>query len=87
MTSTLGEGRLRVRVADRGPGIAARHEKRIFGAFGRIETAVNEGSSGTGLGLSIARDLARRGEGELSLVAAPEGALFELDLPAPVAPH
>lgn len=83
MTSTLADGRLRVRVADRGPGIAARHEERIFGAFERIASAVNEGSSGTGLGLSIARDLARRGEGELCLIPAPEGAVFELDLPAP----
>ncbi len=82
MTSTLAGGRLRVRVADRGPGIPARHGERIFGAFERIESAVNEGEIGTGLGLSIARDLARRGDGELSLVAAPMGAVFELDLPA-----
>jgi len=81
MTSSLGEGRLRVRVADRGPGIAARHGKRIFQPFERVETSVNEGSSGTGLGLSIARDLARRADGELSYVAAPVGAVFELDLP------
>ncbi len=74
---------LRVTVADRGPGIPARHRRRVFEAFERVHHGVNEGASGTGLGLSIARDLARRMGGELTLTSSAGGSVFELKLPAP----
>ncbi len=70
-------------VEDRGPGIPAGAEERIFGAFERLSERVDEGSSGTGLGLAIARDLARRMGGELRCARRDGGgARFVLELPA-----
>ncbi|MEM1059593.1 MAG: HAMP domain-containing sensor histidine kinase [Verrucomicrobiota bacterium] len=78
-------GRLAVRVADRGPGVAPAAARRIFRPFERLHEHVSEGVSGTGLGLTIARELAARMGGELTLL--PErsgtGACFELRVPAP----
>jgi len=88
ITSALGNDRLTVRVADRGPGIPHKHAERIFEAFERIHRGLSEGSSGTGLGLAIARDLAHKIGGELMFVPAADetkGAVFVLDLPAPSA--
>lgn len=79
--TAMEKGRLRLRISDRGPGIPPPQRERIFEAFERVHRGVSEGASGTGLGLSIARDLARRMQGELSLVPAERGACFELDLP------
>lgn len=81
--SGMENGRLRVRVSDRGPGIPARQRQRVFEAFERVHRGVSEGASGTGLGLAIARDLARRMRGDLVLVPTPAGATFEIDIPAP----
>jgi signal transduction histidine kinase len=85
LESAMENGRFRLRVRDRGPGIPPRQKERVFEAFERVHLGVREGSSGTGLGLSIARDLARRMDGELLLQASEFGAVFQLDLPAP--PH
>ena len=56
---TLEDGHaLRVRVADRGPGIAPEEMDRVFEPFYRARAALSRGMEGTGLGLSIARDIA-----------------------------
>lgn len=81
----MERGRLRLRVSDRGPGVPARFREKIFEPFERVHGGVSEGASGTGLGLAIARDLARRMGGDLVLRSSENGAVFELDLPAP--PH
>src|SRR5690606_38541242 len=70
-----------VRVTDRGPGIAAAHEGKVFTPFYRVSDRVTDGVTGTGIGLAIARDLARAGGGDLVLVPAGTGACFELILP------
>lgn len=75
--------RLRVRVSDRGPGIPVHLQSRIFQPFERVGQNLDEGSSGTGLGLSIARDLARRMGGDLLLLPATQGAVFECEMAAP----
>ncbi|MBK8261093.1 MAG: HAMP domain-containing histidine kinase [Nannocystis sp.] len=77
----------RLRVRDRGPGVAARHRRRIFDPFFRARSDLHEGVSGTGIGLTIARQLARASGGELELLASDRGACFQLTLPtAPTAP-
>jgi len=67
-----------VRVADNGPGVPERSRDRLFQAF--------SGSSrpeGAGLGLAIARELAAAHGGDLTLAeSGPQGAVFELRLPA-----
>ena len=71
-------GRALLTVADRGPGIAADDQRRIFERYERLG---NE-EPGTGLGLSIAQNLARRMGGDILLDSAPgEGSRFTVALP------
>lgn len=65
---TLEDGHaLRVKVADRGPGIAPEEMEKVFQPFYRAGAALARGVEGTGLGLSIARDIALGHGGELKL--------------------
>jgi signal transduction histidine kinase len=65
---TLEDGHaLRVKVADRGPGIAPEEMDQVFQPFYRARAALARGVEGTGLGLSIARDIALGHGGELHL--------------------
>lgn len=67
-------------VTDRGKGIAAADQERVFEKFERVDPAEPDG---TGLGLYIARGLARSMGGDIDLVSAPGlGARFTLRLPA-----
>jgi signal transduction histidine kinase len=74
-------GRLRVVVADNGPGISERQARHLFRFF--VRGASHRSPAGLGLGLSLGRSLARAQGGELRLLeAAPgQGAIFELSLP------
>lgn len=49
---------VKITVSDRGSGIPARHRKRIFEKFHRIDDSLAAGQGGAGLGLGIARQLA-----------------------------
>lgn len=73
-----------VSVTDRGPGIAADAQERIFERFERLEETRTQ--TGTGLGLYITRRLARAMGGEVSVTSKPgSGSTFVLRLPmAPV---
>jgi signal transduction histidine kinase len=76
-------GRVRVDVADRGPGIALDDHGLIFEKFGRAN--LGQAKPGTGLGLFIARSIAEAHGGTLSVRSAPlQGATFSLELPAEV---
>jgi len=74
------DGQVRVDVADRGPGIPAGEEHRIFDKFYRI---VGEGPvSGVGLGLTICRGIVTAHGGRIWVEARPGGgALFRFTLP------
>jgi signal transduction histidine kinase len=73
-------GRLRVDVRDRGPGISREDQRLIFEKFGRVTTG--NARPGTGLGLFIARSIAEAHGGTLEVASAPErGAVFSLELP------
>jgi PAS domain S-box-containing protein len=73
-----------VSVTDRGPGIAADAQERIFERFERLEESRKQ--TGTGLGLYITRRLARAMGGDVSVSSMPgAGSTFLLRLPmAPV---
>jgi signal transduction histidine kinase len=65
---TLEDGQaLRVKVADRGPGIEPEEIEKVFEPFYRARAALARGIDGTGLGLGIARDIALGHGGELKL--------------------
>jgi signal transduction histidine kinase len=74
-------GRVRVDVRDRGPGIAKEDQKLIFEKFGRV-SGPDTSRPGTGLGLFIARSIAEAHGGVLEVHSAPDhGATFTLELP------
>ncbi|MGH6933984.1 MAG: ATP-binding protein [Dongiaceae bacterium] len=77
VTATQGNGRLRIEVADNGPGLAPRAREKLFQPF-----AGSARPGGTGLGLAIARELILAHGGEIRLAQTTgSGTVFELDLP------
>ena len=76
------EGRVRIEVGDRGPGVSAEDRPRLFQRFFRSES-VRGTTPGFGLGLSLARDIVRALGGDLVLLddGAP-GARFSITLRA-----
>jgi len=79
------DGRIRIDVQDRGPGIAREDQKLIFEKFGRVNSG-GAGKPGTGLGLFIARSIAEAHGGTVEVLSSPErGALFTLALPVEAA--
>lgn len=71
-------GRLRIAVADEGPGIPPAKQERIFERFYRG----SERAPGMGLGLYLARELAQAMEGTITVESEPgRGATFTVELP------
>lgn len=74
-------------VQDEGPGIALRHQKRIFERFYRVDKERSRASGGTGLGLSICRHAARSMNGDIWVQSPPpestRGTVFYFSLRKP----
>jgi signal transduction histidine kinase len=72
--------RLRLTIADHGPGIAEGDRGRLFGRF---ERGGSEAGEGSGLGLYVSRELCRAMDGDLVLEPsrAGRGAAFTILLP------
>jgi signal transduction histidine kinase len=76
-------GRVRIEVADRGPGIPPDDLTRIFEKFGRGRDAAGRSVPGVGLGLYLSRRIVRAHGSDLAVASAPgEGAVFAFDLEA-----
>ncbi|MBF0382905.1 MAG: two-component sensor histidine kinase [Magnetococcales bacterium] len=73
--ASIHGNRLRITVADEGPGIPKEEMGNVFIPFSRLDTSRNRSSGGTGLGLSIARNIARAHGGDVKLRNRPEGGL------------
>ncbi|MDB5819192.1 MAG: Histidine kinase [Rhizobacter sp.] len=69
------EGRVRLTIDDRGPGIAEDQLEAVFQPFYRLDASRSRHTGGAGLGLYIARDLIQRDGGDLVLSNRPEGGL------------
>jgi two-component system, OmpR family, sensor histidine kinase BaeS len=77
--------RVRITVADSGPGIPTEHLPHIFDRFYKADAARSGTriASGSGLGLSIVRAIVHRHDGEVRAFNAPDGgAVFEFLLPS-----
>ncbi len=60
-------------VQDEGPGIARRHQKRIFERFYRVDKERSRASGGTGLGLAICRHAVKSMGGDIWVQSPPDG--------------
>jgi two-component system sensor histidine kinase KdpD len=77
----VGNGRLRVRIVDRGPGIAPAQIQRVFEPFYRSGDGQPD-HRGSGLGLAIARGFVEANGGKLHVESTPgQGASFVFSLP------
>jgi two-component system sensor histidine kinase SenX3 len=83
------EGLVEIAVTDRGLGIAAEHQERVFERFFRIDQARSRSTGGTGLGLAIVKHVAANHGGDVQLWSKPgTGSTFTLRIPAhPDSPH
>jgi signal transduction histidine kinase len=76
--------KLRLSVADRGPGIPEAFRARIFERFAQAESAAPT-KDGSGLGLAIARSIVVQHGGAISFETAEgRGTTFHVDLPLPL---
>ena len=78
------DGRIAIRIADTGPGIAPTVLATLFAEFVQANPDVQRRTDGSGLGLAISRRLARALGGDIEVLSKPgEGSEFTLLLPAP----
>lgn len=76
------DGRLRVEVADTGPGIPLEAQARIFDMFERVEWSDRPAPPGAGLGLYIVKRLVEAMQGTIGVVSSPgSGSRFIVNLP------
>ena len=70
-------------VADNGPGIPQREQKRIFEKFYRASDALRRSIDGTGLGLAMAKHVVSRHGGRIEVESeVGKGSTFTISLPA-----
>jgi PAS domain S-box-containing protein len=86
VTATYDSGRLKVEVADTGPGISAQAAARLFQRFSQVDASNSRHHGGAGLGLAISKGLVEMMGGEIGLESTPgRGSTFWFTVPAPFA--
>lgn len=77
-----GGGRLRIAVADTGPGIEPEHLPFVFNRFYRSDEARARNSGGMGLGLAIAKEFVAAHQGRIEVESRlGQGTVFIVELP------
>lgn len=83
LLGTEAGDRVRLEVADTGPGIWARHRDKLFQTFERLNADAVAGIEGAGLGLAVAAQLVRAMGGDIGYQDNPGGgSVFWVELPA-----
>ncbi len=77
--------RVRVRVSDTGIGLTEEQRRRLFTPYVQGDESISRRFGGTGLGLAISRDLARLLGGDITVEGRSGGAVFIVEIDAPVA--
>ncbi len=78
----VGDGKIEVRVEDRGPGIPRESLERVFERFYRVDKARSREQGGTGLGLSIVKHIVQSHGGRVWVESEPgNGATFCFTVP------
>ena len=76
------EDRVRICVADQGPGVPELERGRLFRMFGKLSARPTGGESSTGLGLWIVKTLTEAMNGVVGVVCPPDGgSIFYVELP------
>lgn len=84
LSAEATQDKVRIHVADQGPGFTTEDQLRLFTRYGRLSARPTGGEPSTGLGLHIAHSLVRRLGGTLTLSTADHtpGSIFTVELPA-----
>jgi two-component system phosphate regulon sensor histidine kinase PhoR len=81
VSATRSGPMVQLRVADNGPGIAARDQKRIFDKFYRARDPLSRTIEGTGLGLAMVKHIVAGHDGQISVQSeVGKGATFTIAL-------
>ena len=70
---SMGDGVLRVEVADQGGGIPLEQRKDLFRRFAHLETTNERARQGAGLGLSVVKAIIEAQHGEVGIMDLPGG--------------
>jgi signal transduction histidine kinase len=82
LRATRRGDRLRIEVADEGPGIAPAERERIWEKFYRTEQAISSPNRGSGLGLAVVKQLVELHGGQVGVRSSPHrGTTFWFTLP------
>ncbi len=81
------QGRVRVKVVDKGAGIPEEFRDRIFQKFSQADSSDSRQKGGTGLGLAICKEMIEHMEGSIGFQSVVgEGSEFYFDLPIALEP-
>lgn len=75
------DGHWQLAVGDRGPGVPAAEQERIFERFHRLGNELRREHRGTGIGLSIVKHVAEAHDGSVTVASTSDGSTFTLSIP------